>query len=98
MKNSKEKDKNLETEEKKETQKLNKNIEELSARIEKSNSFWLVLLRGIAMGVGTVIGASIVAALLITILSKTIKTAQDIPILNKIIPGDKIEAIINSGN
>jgi hypothetical protein len=81
-----------------ETEKLNKNIKDLTAKIERSNSFWFVLLRGLAMGAGTAIGASIIAALLIGILSKTIKTVGDVPILNKIIPGDKIEAIINTNN
>jgi len=48
-------------------QELNKNILELSATVKRINSFRLVFFRGIVNGVGTFIGATVVAAIAITI-------------------------------
>lgn len=49
-------------------QKLNENIVELSTTIKRVSSFKFIFLRGIITGVGTFIGATIVAAVAITIL------------------------------
>ena len=49
-------------------QELNKNIVELSATIKRINSVKFIFLRGVANGVGTFIGATIVAAIVITFL------------------------------
>lgn len=49
-------------------QELNKNIVELSATINSVNSYKFVFFRGIVNGVGTFIGATIVAAIAITFL------------------------------
>ena len=50
------------------TQELNKNIVELSATVKRINSFRFIFLRGVLNGVGTFIGATIVAAVAITLL------------------------------
>lgn len=47
---------------------LNKNIIELSATVKKINSFRLVFFRGVINGVGTFIGATVVAAIAITLV------------------------------
>lgn len=47
---------------------LNQNILELSATIKKINSLRFVFFRGVIHGVGTFIGATIVAAIVITLL------------------------------
>lgn len=49
-------------------QELNKNIIELSATIKRVNSIKFNFLRGIVVGVGTFIGATVVAAIAITLL------------------------------
>lgn len=49
---------------------LNQNILDLSRTIKQINSFWFVFLRGIVNGVGTFIGATIVAAIVITFVAK----------------------------
>lgn len=72
---------------------LNKNIVELSAIIKQTNSLKFIFLRGIANGVGTFIGATIVAAIAITFLVQ-ILGALDIDLgirdyLNSLIPGGK---------
>ena len=47
---------------------LNKNIVELSATTKRINSFKFIFFRGVLNGVGTFIGATIVAAIAITVL------------------------------
>lgn len=47
-------------------------------------------MKGIIYGAATAIGATIIAAIVITILSKTINTVTDIPIVGNIV-GDLME-------
>lgn len=49
-------------------QELNKNLIELSATVKRVNSFKFVFFRGVLNGVGTFIGATVVAAIVITLL------------------------------
>lgn len=51
---------------------LNKSILELSATTKRINSFKFIFLRGVLNGVGTFIGATIVAAIAITLLLKVL--------------------------
>jgi len=62
--------------------------------IEKSNSMWFMAARGIIYGVFTVIGATIVAAVLLGVLAKTINTASDIPIIGDIIDKTQVESLL----
>lgn len=50
------------------TTELNKNIVELSATVKRVNSFKFIFFRGILTGVGTFIGATVVAAIAVTLL------------------------------
>jgi len=76
----------------------NENLEALNKSLEKSNSFWHVLLLGIIKGVGTAIGATIIFAIVIFILSKTIKTIELIPSVDRFIQETNIDQIINSSD
>jgi len=67
------------------------NFDKLNKNLERQNSFGFTLLKGVFWGVGTVIGASIVAGILIAILHKTINTVDEIPIV-----GNFIEKTINT--
>ncbi len=49
-------------------QELTKNIAELSTTTKRINSLKFVFFRGIVSGVGTFIGATVVAAILITVI------------------------------
>lgn len=49
-------------------QKLNENIVELSATVKRINSIKFIFLRGVVNGVGTFIGATVVAAVAVTLL------------------------------
>jgi len=69
---------------------LTKEIEKITDRVEKSNSFSRTIMKGLIYGAATAIGATIIAAIVITILSKTINTVTDIPIVGNIV-GDLME-------
>lgn len=51
-------------------EELNKNIIELTKMVERLNSLTFIFLRGIVNGVGTFIGATVVAAIAITVMVK----------------------------
>jgi|TARA_B100002003_G_scaffold218050_1_gene218731 hypothetical protein len=84
------KQKPTESKTQKNTKNLTRGMEELTEGIEKSNSFSRVIMKGFTYGAATAIGATIIAAIVITILGKTINTVTDIPVVGDII-GDLIE-------
>jgi len=59
--------------------KLSKNIQELTKQIESSNSSWKNFGRGVIFGIGSAIGASIIAAIIIGTVAKIIHSVQGIP-------------------
>ncbi len=80
------------------TKQLIKNLESLNEELEKSNSVLHNLGLSIVKGVGTLIGATIVATLLLGILSQIIQSANDIPILNKVIDTEKVNEYFQTDN
>ncbi len=78
------------------TKKLIQETERLADKIERANSIKFNILKGLVYGVSTVIGATLVAALVISILSKTIQTASDIPIVGDIIEQTNVEALLET--
>ena len=75
---------------------LTKEIEKLTDRVEKSNSFSRTIMKGLIYGAATAIGATIIAAIIITILSKTINTVTDIPVVGDSIGNLLEQTKINS--
>ena len=69
----------------KKIEELNQNIENLIIVIKRANSFHYVFLRGVFWGLGSVVGATIVAVIIIAILSNIIQSINDVPILNNIV-------------
>ena len=69
----------------KKIEELNQNIENLIIVIKRANSFSFVFLRGVLWGLGSVVGATIVAVIIIAILSNIIQSINDVPILNNIV-------------
>ena len=65
--------------------KLNKSIEDLSVVMKRANSFHFVFLRGILWGLGSAVGATAIAVVVVTILSRIIQTINDVPVLGNII-------------
>jgi hypothetical protein len=74
----------------KSTKKLTKQMEQLTQGVEKSNSFSRTIIKGFVYGAATAIGATIIAAIVITALGKTINTVADIPVVGDLV-GDLLE-------
>jgi len=64
---------------------LSQQLDAVNAHLKKQLSFKRSLLMSIVSGAGYAIGAGIVAAMIIAILTWTIKSISDVPLLNKII-------------
>lgn len=75
---------------------LNKNFEELNNNLNKYTSYWKVFLRGLVRGVSTVIGATIFAGIIISIIAKLLSQIDilDLPIWNDIV--NKFQEIANT--
>lgn len=73
--------------------KLQENIANLNKKYKREHSFKFNFVMSIVRGVGTAIGATIIAGILIAILSKTIDSVNDVPILNKLVEQDVIQNI-----
>jgi len=73
---------------------LNKNIEILSGRIDRSNSLARNVLLSLLKGIATALGATVVAAVLIAILGRSIKTLSDVPIVGPLIESSQVERYI----
>lgn len=77
-------------------EQLNESIKILNENIEKRNSFGQVFLRGIVSGVGTAIGATIIAGVLLSILANTINSVDDVPILKDIIEQTNFKQVVET--
>lgn len=69
----------------KEIKKLNKNIKELNIKVEKSISFKRNILLSIFKGFGTVIGGTIVVAILFTIVARILQYLGGFPYLQELL-------------
>jgi hypothetical protein len=58
---------------------LAENIQELTKQIQRANSPWKSLGRGILFGIGSVVGASIIAAIVLWALTGVVNSLKDIP-------------------
>jgi len=76
------------------TNSLNQSIKNLNKSLNRSISFKYVFLRGIVNGLATAIGATIVAGLVIGILSRTIDSINDIPILGEFVDTTNLKEVI----
>ncbi|MBU0975193.1 MAG: DUF5665 domain-containing protein [Patescibacteria group bacterium] len=77
---------------------INKNLRKLQKSMYKSNSLKWNFFKGLVSGVGYTIGATIIFGILLAILSKTINTVDDVPVLNKIIQTIQIDGVIEESN
>ena len=60
---------------------LQKSLDLLKSSVDKSNSLTWAFLMGVVRGVGAVIGASVVAGLLLGWAATTFDTAENIPVI-----------------
>ena len=79
----------------KENEVLIAQIEQLTKEIKTSNSARRMLYMSVIWGVGTAIGATVVAGIVILILSRVITTIEDVPILNNIIQSFELNDLLN---
>jgi hypothetical protein len=67
----------------------------LNQNLEKQNSFWHGFLMSVIQGVGEVIGATLVAGVVLIILSKFITSVEQVPLIGKLVKSTQIEKTIN---
>lgn len=60
-------------------------LQKLAITIRKSNSLWRSFLKGVASALGGLIATALVTGVVITILSQTIRSIYDVPIIGNII-------------
>ena len=69
----------------KEIEELNQNIKKLIVVVKRANSFQYVFLRSVLWGLGSAVGATAVAVIVIAILSNIIQSVNDVPILSNVV-------------
>lgn len=73
------------------TEELTVQLKKLNVKLAKQLSFKHELLISIVRGIGYAIGAGIIAGLIIAILSWTVNSIQDVPVLNDIFASPEIK-------
>lgn len=68
---------------------------QLDTKLQKQLSFKRNFLLSVVSGVGYAIGATIIAGIVIAILSWSISSIQDVPILNKIFTASDIQQTLH---
>jgi hypothetical protein len=72
---------------------VNRNLEELTERLSKQNSFLRRFFMSILTGLGSAIGAIVVFGILLAIVSASIDRASDLPLIGKYF--DEINDVVN---
>jgi hypothetical protein len=75
---------------------IKKNLVVLNKNLKNQNSFKRGFLFSVLQGVGSVIGATIVAGLILFILSKFIHSVEQIPFIGNLIKSSQLEQTINT--
>lgn len=78
------------------TPELDTQLTKLNHNLSKQLSFKRNLLMSIVSGVGYALGASLIAGLVIAILSWSIDSIQDVPVLNKIFSSQELQQTLNN--
>ena len=77
---------------------LKSELEKLTKELKLQNSAKRRFFLGIVSGVGSALGATIVASLVIILLSQVIKTVDDLPILNSFMMTSSVDTVIQQAN
>jgi hypothetical protein len=83
-----------ESREKKEERHL-KLLEELNDKLEKQTSFWGNIKIGLVRGAATAIGATVIAAIALSILANVVDTVDDVPLIRDIIQESNVNNALN---
>jgi hypothetical protein len=74
---------------------LTTELAKLTKQMANANSYWKIFLRGIVAGIGTALGATIIAGLLVAFLASVVDSVDDIPILNNIVQSSNLKELLN---
>ncbi len=74
---------------------LNLELKTLNHHLSRQTSPKYRFFLGIVTGIGTALGASIIAAILFFFLSQFIKTVEDIPFLNSFIETSRLQKVLD---
>lgn len=66
-----------------------KTIEEINEKLSRMISFRFIFFKGIINGLATFLGATIVAAFVLAVLSRFIDSVEDVPVLEDVV--DSVE-------
>ncbi|KKQ26457.1 MAG: hypothetical protein US62_C0020G0017 [Candidatus Woesebacteria bacterium GW2011_GWA1_37_8] len=75
---------------------INKNIQILNQTLSKQNSFKRAFLLSLLQGIGTAIGATLVAGGVIALFYRFVLSVDSIPLIQKLVPPSYIEGIVKS--
>ncbi|MFW5702592.1 MAG: DUF5665 domain-containing protein [Candidatus Dojkabacteria bacterium] len=81
--------------EEKQTKQL---IRKINQNLYRQVSLKHNILRGIAFGTGTVIGASIFGGIAVALISQMINFSEDLPVLRIVVDESNIEEVIDEQN
>lgn len=81
-----------------EEEKLRRSIDKLNNNLRRQISWRHTFLRAIVTGVGTFLGATIVAGILLGLLSQILDTSKQIDAFKIIIEKTSIDEVVNNGN
>ena len=74
----------------------NQQLAKLNEKLAKQLSFKRNFLLSIVSGVGYAIGAGLIAAVVIGILSRTIHSIQDVPVLDKLFGNPEVQKTLHT--
>lgn len=75
---------------------LDHSIEDLDTTLEVTNSWWAVFFRGVLFGLGSLIGATIIAAIVVIMLVRTFPSITTIPAFNAFIESTNIADVVEN--
>lgn len=89
-------DRNVTKETKNTSETLDKNLQALNQTLQRTNSFKYSFLRGLVIGTGTAIGATVIAAIVIAILARSLQRFEGVPGLDRVLNASGIDKALDS--
>lgn len=79
-----------------EVESLTEQVRKLNTKLYKQTTAKYVFLHALIAGIGSAIGATIIAGMVIGILAQTIHTIEDVPIVGNIVRNKLIQSQFNN--
>lgn len=77
-------------------QSLNQNIDELNSYLSKQTSVKWRFMMGLVTGVSTAIGATIIAGLIIFMVTRFVESIYELPIIGEQLPQEQIDRLLEN--